>query len=135
VHGLSPDLAFAPTGGGLYRSKDGGKTWKALYRCYCRAVWVDPADPSHIIFGPADSVDKNGRIEETADGGQTWKPASKGVQTPWPRHMVERFLRVEDELIAVLSNGQLLAASLETLVWEPLLPGVDGVLAVAAMND
>src|SRR5437764_171346 len=42
VHPSSPDLVFAPTGGGLYRSDDGGKTWDHIHdHCYCRAVWVD----------------------------------------------------------------------------------------------
>ena len=40
VHPASPDLVYAPTGGGFYRSKDGGKTWTLFYDCYCRAVWV-----------------------------------------------------------------------------------------------
>jgi hypothetical protein len=34
VHQSSPDLVYAPTGGGFYRSNDGGKTWKLLYDCY-----------------------------------------------------------------------------------------------------
>ena len=56
VHPSSSDLITAATGGGLYRSTDGGKSWKNIYRCYIRAVWVDPADPQHIIAGPADGV-------------------------------------------------------------------------------
>src|SRR5512143_1874268 len=40
VHLSSPDLVFAPTGGGFYHSADGGKTWELLYDCYCRAVWA-----------------------------------------------------------------------------------------------
>ena len=52
-------------------TRDGGKTWKLFYDCYCRAVWVDPLDSEHIILGSADHVDSNGRIEESRDGGQT----------------------------------------------------------------
>ncbi len=44
-HPTSPDLVVAPTGGGFYRSRDGGGTWERLYVCYCRAAWIDPADP------------------------------------------------------------------------------------------
>ena len=135
VHPSSPDLVFAPTGGGFYHSADGGETWERLYTCYCRASWLDPADPGHLILGPADSVDRNGRIEETRDGGRAWRPASTGLDAPWRRHMVERFVQVGDDLIAVLSNGELFAAPLATLEWQPLLPDIKGVNAVTFMED
>ena len=131
THPSSPDLVFAPTGGGFYKSADGGATWACLYDGYVRAVWVDPADPDHLLLGPADGVDARGRIEQSRDGGQTWLPASTGLSTPWRRHMVERFLQVNDHLLAVLSNGQLLSAPLVTLEWKQILPEVKGVRAVA----
>ena len=130
VHPSSPDLVYAPTGGGFYRSNDGGKTWKLFYDCYCRAVWVDPQNPDHIILGPADGVDRNGRIEETQDGGETWSMASNGLQVPWRRGMVERFFQTGDELFAVLSNGQLLHTVLSTLEWKRILPKIDNVNAI-----
>jgi hypothetical protein len=122
VHSSSPDLVFAPTGGGLYGSKDGGASWKHLYRCYCRAAWADPAEEEHLVFGPANSVDRSGRIEQSYDGGATWENASQGLEVPWARHMVERFWQVDYELLAVLSNGELLAAPLMTLQWRHILP-------------
>jgi hypothetical protein len=131
VHPSSPDLVFAPTGGGFYSSVDGGKSWACLYDCYCRAVWVDPADSNHLILGPADNVDADGRIEETRDGGRTWAPAATGLKTPWRSHMVERFTQCDEELLAVLSNGQLIAASLSTLNWRRILPEIKDVNAVA----
>jgi photosystem II stability/assembly factor-like uncharacterized protein len=133
VHPSSPDLVLAATGGGLYRSADGGKTWKHLYRCYCRAAWIDPNDPDHLIFGPADSVSRGGRVERTCDGGRTWELAGSELDAPWPRHMVERFVQMDDQLLAVLSNGDLLAASLATLAWRRILPGVEGVEAATTM--
>jgi photosystem II stability/assembly factor-like uncharacterized protein len=134
VHRSSPDLVYAPTGGGFYRSKDGGKTWKLFYDCYCRAVWVDAEDAEHIILGPADGVGRNGRIEESRDGGQTWSMASNGLQVPWRRGMVERFFQTEDEFFAVLSNGQFLSASLSALEWKRVLPNITGVNAVTGMD-
>jgi hypothetical protein len=133
AHPSSPDLVYAPTGGGFYRSIDGGKTWKLFYDCYCRAVWVDPRDPRHLILSPADGVDRNGRIEESRDGGQTWSLASNQLKVPWPRGMVERFFQADDELFAVLSNGQLLNASLSTLEWKRILPGIADVNAITTM--
>lgn len=133
AHPSSPDLVLAPTGGGFYRSNDGGATWDLLYDCYCRAVWVDPKHPRHMVLSPADGVDRNGRIEETRDGGKTWQLASTGLEVPWPRGMVERFFQVDQDLLAVLSNGQLLSAPLETLAWRRILPDTGRVAAVAAL--
>ena len=135
VHPTSPDLVLAPTGGGFYGSTDGGQTWSYLYpHCYCRAVWLDPLDPDHLIIGPADSVDRGGRIEESHDGGHTWQPASTGQTVPWPRHMVERFTQMDDNLLAVLSNGHLLVAPLPGLEWRRILPQLNSVAAVASMG-
>ncbi len=133
AHPSSPDLVFAPTGGGFYQSRDGGKSWTLIYDCYVRAVWVDPREANHIILGPADNVDSNGRIEETRDGGATWELASNGLAVPWRRYMVERFAQVEDELLAVLSNGELLSTSLAQLEWKRILPDVKNVNAAATV--
>ena len=133
VHPSSPDLVYAPTGGGFYRSKDGGQTWKLFYDCYCRAVWVNPNDPQYVILSPADGVDRNGRIEESRDGGETWALASNGLQVPWRRGMVERFFQANNELFAVLSNGQLLSASLSALEWKCILPNIPDVNALTTM--
>jgi photosystem II stability/assembly factor-like uncharacterized protein len=131
VHPSSPDLVDAPTGNGFYRSTDGGRTWTRLYRCYCRAAWVDPADSRHIFLGPADGVDRNGRIEESHDAGQTWQAASTGLAVPWRDYMVERFVQAGDALLAVLSNGEMWSSALAALTWHPLLPAVAGVAASA----
>ena len=139
VHPSSPDLVYAPDGGGFYRSMDGGGTWQLCYDCYVRAAWIDPADAEHIILGPADGVSSNGRIEESRDGGRSWSKASHGLDVPWRRHMVERFLQVDGDLIAVLSNGELLAATLASstapsarLEWKRILPDLPDVNAAAS---
>jgi photosystem II stability/assembly factor-like uncharacterized protein len=134
VHPSSPDLVLTPTGGGFYRSEDGGRTWTLLHDCYCRAVWVDPADSDHLILGPADGVERNGRIEETRDGGATWKSAARGLRTPWPRHMIERFFHIDNELWAVLSNGELLVAAFTGFEWQPVLPNVKNITALTASS-
>jgi hypothetical protein len=131
VHPSSPDLVFAPTHAGLYRSNDGGASWTNLYRCYCRAAWIDPTDADHIIFGPADNVDTMARIEETHDGGRTWQVVSAALHTPWPGHMVERFKQVGDELLGVLSNGALVAAPIGSQKWRYILSDVTDVNAIS----
>lgn len=120
VHPSSPDLVFAPTGGGFYVSTDGGDTWTSRYDdCYVRAVWVDPQDADHLLLGPAqDSNGRNGRIEQSRDGGQNWTRLTE----PQPRNMVERFYQAENYLFAVMSGGQLWAADLSDQSWQPILP-------------
>ena len=133
VHPWSRDVAFASTGSGFRRSTDGGTEWTRVYDCYCRAAWVNPVDPQNILLGPAGGVDRDGRIEVTNDGGQTWVPAAEGLGAPWSQAMVERFIQAGDDLLAVLSNGQLLAASISGWVWERIAPGVTDITAACAL--
>ena len=120
VHPDSGDLVMAPTGGGLFASRDGGNHWNRLYRCYCRAAWMDPEDPDHLVFGPADGVDRMGRLEESHDGGKSWQTIHEGLSAPWPRYMVERLIASGTTLFAVLSNGELLAADINVWHWQQI---------------
>jgi hypothetical protein len=133
VHASTAENVLAATGGGLFSSDDGGERWRLLYRCYCRAAWWDPVNSSHIVLGPADGVDRSGRIEESWDGGATWQPAASGLSLPWERHMVERLIPVGDDLLAVLSNGKLLNAVRGQWNWQPTVPDAGHVNDVASM--
>jgi hypothetical protein len=135
THPASADFVYAPTGGGFYLSRDGGKSWELRYECYCRATWADPADPDHIVLGPADDVDENGRIEQSRDGGLSWEAASMGLKVPWRRHMVERFTQAGGGLLAVLSNGDVLFADFDGLEWRPILEEVPHVGAIAVSDQ
>jgi photosystem II stability/assembly factor-like uncharacterized protein len=134
VHPSSSDIVTAATGGGLFSSIDAGRSWKNIYPCYIRAVWVDPIDHLHLVAGPADGVSRNGRIEESRDGGRSWHSASIGLKAPWGRFMVERFAQVDDELFAVLSNGELWSRKLDGPKWNRVLPEIDQIKAIAANN-
>ncbi|RPI80905.1 MAG: exo-alpha-sialidase [Chloroflexi bacterium] len=123
THPYSADLVCAPTGGGFYLSPDGGQNWKLLYDCYCRAAWWNPENPDHLLLGSADGVERMGRIEESLDRGRTWNPASEGMQTPWTRHMVERFVPMKGDLFAVLSNGELWFSQGNRFVWNEVEVG------------
>jgi photosystem II stability/assembly factor-like uncharacterized protein len=133
THPHSADAVYAATAHGLYRSGDGGVTWSVSHAgSYCRALWVDPADPEHIILSPADSVaHKNGRIERSRDGGQTWTDASDGLDLPWPDRMVERFIPVENGLMAITSDGRLYLSSLPALQWRRIMAETATIQALA----
>ena len=72
-------------------------------------------------------------VEESKDGGISWTLASNGVEVPWAQSMVERFVQVGDQLLAVLSNGQLLVAALATLTWQRILREIVNVNAATVM--
>lgn len=131
VHPRDPDLVTAATGGGLYRSRDGGASWSCLYRCYCRAAWVDPADPGHIVFGPADGVSRGGRIEESRDGGETWIIASTGMEIPWRNDMVERFHFAQGELFALLARGEIWSRDAGSLKWRRHVAELDRFVSIS----
>ncbi len=122
----SEKIIYACTGGGLYRSTDAGKKWDHLYPCYCRAAWIDPINPQHVIFGPADSVDKNGRIE-TSHNLVQWTMLDKNLDTPWPDTMVEKIIPAESYLWALLSDGRVFQASYSDLEWRQLFSDIKAV--------
>ncbi len=136
VHPSSPDLLFAPTNAGFYRSTNGGETFERVNRYgYTRACWVDNMDANHILIGPARGVDSGGTILETHDGGDSWYEATHGLDTPWSRHMVERFTQIGDEVWAVLSNGELFATQMDEISWKQILPELKGANAVSFLQD
>jgi photosystem II stability/assembly factor-like uncharacterized protein len=73
--GLDGDPAAGKSGGGLFKSVDGGRTWKQLTsqpgsRRVFFGLAVDPTNPKRIYWGA--SGDKGG-IYRSDDGGGTWQ--------------------------------------------------------------
>ncbi len=84
-------------GNGLYRSADGGETWKNVGLQdvpFIQAVIVDPQNPDVLVVGgnsigvgilwrplPASARTANHGIFKTMDGGKTWKKVFAGDDT------------------------------------------------------
>jgi photosystem II stability/assembly factor-like uncharacterized protein len=90
IYQNSPDIIWVGTGegnprnsqsmgGGVYLSRDGGKSWelKGLENTkVIHKIWVHPNDPNTVIVGAmgqawADSDDRG--VYKTTDGGKNWK--------------------------------------------------------------
>lgn len=75
-----PETVYAATsGGGVWRSDDGGATWSLpgdeMTGRSARWLAVDPADPKSVWAG----IEASGRgpaLWRTTDGGATWKPVA-----------------------------------------------------------
>jgi photosystem II stability/assembly factor-like uncharacterized protein len=117
----------APKLGGVARSRDGGRTWTKFHTHYTRATIVPPARPDLLLAGPAHKVGALGRIEVSADQGDTWQPAGAGIEQPM-EDMVELFGAAPDGAIwAICSGGRLLGAEPGEWEWRSLLPEGAGI--------
>ena len=134
THHSTQGLLFAATGGGFYRSENGGGSWQHVNQCYCRALWVDPHDPNHIILGSADAVDTNGRIEETINGGNSWRPSTGSLPARWPGHMVDRFYIHDGDLYGILTNGSIITSRIGKFDWAPVFPELTHVTGIVAIS-
>lgn len=134
VHPTSPDLVFAATNAGLYRSVNGGVQWERINADgYTRAAWPDPDDPDHIISGPAAGVGSGGRVLETQDGGASWEPLHTGLDAPWRRTMVERFYTpAPGFLLAILDDGRMRLLDRQAGAWRAVDEIEDAVRAIAS---
>ena len=103
VHPKNPDIVFVAALGhaygpspdrGVYRSRDGGATWrKVLYKTDglgAADLALDPADPKTVyaamwatrrppwyVYAPSNGP--GGGIYKSTDGGDTWKPLTAGL--------------------------------------------------------
>jgi photosystem II stability/assembly factor-like uncharacterized protein len=114
-----------PQLGGIARSRDGGRTWEKVETDYTRATLIPSTRPDLLLAGPAPRVGRSGRIVVSRDGGDSWEPAAKGIETPMP-DMVELFVESPDGLVwAICSRGRLLHAEPGDWTWHAALPGLD----------
>jgi photosystem II stability/assembly factor-like uncharacterized protein len=113
--------------GGVARSTDSGATWTKLLGDYTRGIIIPSSKPEIVIAGPAPHVGRQGRIEVSRDGGDTWHDASSGFDTPM-EDMVEIFKPGPDgTILAICSGGRLLQANPDELHWRQVIPEANGI--------
>jgi len=82
----APDVLFAATTGGVFKSTDRGATWSALDRTIgrrdVRAVAVDPHDLDVVYAGTAGN-----NLYKSTDGGASWRFSGNGLSIPLIRSL------------------------------------------------
>jgi photosystem II stability/assembly factor-like uncharacterized protein len=80
--GMDGDPENGKSGGGIFKSTDGGKSWTQLpsqpaARRAFFALAVDPTDSQRIYWGACDNDGKGG-LYRSEDGGKSWEHIFKG---------------------------------------------------------
>lgn len=86
--GIDGDAAEGKSGGGLFKSQDGGMTWAQLpqqpaSRRMFYGLVVDPTDSSCLFWGACGA---NGGVHRSLDGGMSWEHVFKGDNFIWNLH-------------------------------------------------
>src|SRR5205809_6263437 len=77
VYAGTGDSVGGPSGDGMYKSTDAGKTWTHIgleETTKINKMVVDPKDPNIVVASTQGDAQHNGRgIYRTTDGGKTWE--------------------------------------------------------------
>lgn len=140
--------------GGLYRSDDGGMTWRMLHggmpvgdgHYSVRGLWVSPKNPDHLVIAVGNQWTTNRGLFLSRDAGLTWE---KRLDAPFLGNEQHRscgtvFLTAPDGTLLVgTAGGGLFSSRDEGETWEgegldgfniiDLKAGPDGTLFVCAL--
>lgn len=86
--GIDGDAANGKSGGGLFRSENGGVTWSQLKkqpmsRRMFYGLVVDPTNPRRLFWG---ACGQDGGVHRSEDGGATWKLVFANENFVWNLH-------------------------------------------------
>ncbi|MFH1069018.1 MAG: hypothetical protein V1794_05285, partial [Candidatus Glassbacteria bacterium] len=114
VEGDQLELGRSEIGGGLFRTEDGGKTWKQVFdeKMHVYAAAVDPKNPSTVVINTF-----NSSAFRSDDRGETWKRLG-GYNFKWGHRPV----------FDPVHPGMLFLTSFGGSVFYGPAAGVDGVV-------
>jgi photosystem II stability/assembly factor-like uncharacterized protein len=125
----NPATLYAGTERGLFKTSDGGGSWRAVASGLPAHVWsfalgLDPAHPRTVyVAGCAGSCRRPGGFRKTEDGGATWR-AVTGV--PWPVRSLALDPQHSGIVFAGTTRGGIFRSSDGSRTWRrvAMAPGV-----------
>lgn len=143
ICGDSPDSVYITTGDGLYRTADGGRSWKRMTDrtfaiAYPDAMVVVPGQESVIFMAGATGAPRTwhanhraeSHIARTRDGGETWDLLSGGLPAPVDGNMEAMSLLSRPggfELFAATTGGDIYWSDDEGEHWSKIMAGLPSV--------
>ena len=109
--------------GGVWKSKDGGLTWKPIFDDYIQsigAIRIDPQDSNTVWVGTGESWVRNSvsvgaGVYKSTDGGDSWKFVGLGESERIARIVIDSN---ETDTVFVCATGQLWSANEERGVYK-----------------
>lgn len=87
VNPSNPDVLYAGTTAGVYKSTDGGESWflssQGMPESLVQALAIAPSDPD-TLYASIGVLPTVAGVFRSTDGGETWTPASRGLPDPPP---------------------------------------------------
>ena len=133
LHPSDPDIVFAATHDGVYRSSDRGDSWKKT------AVPGTPGAAWSLMFHPNDprvmfAGFESAQVYRTGDGGDTWTPLKVDVEFPSatmvPKETPKRIIGLSadpaypDEMYGAVEIGGLIRSLDGGESWEAVTDGL-----------
>jgi photosystem II stability/assembly factor-like uncharacterized protein len=131
-----PNVVYAGvTQDGLYRTDDGGKSWRRIFEGNVRAVTVDPTD-EEVVYVGIEPV----HLYRSENRGESWEeltgvqalPAEVKAKWRFPRpptreHVRHVFVRPDDSqiLYVCLEHGGIIRSFDRGETWEDVSRGID----------
>ncbi len=145
MHPARPERFFLQNHWGLYRSDDGGESWKDIANGvpsdFGFAMVMHPHNPDCVYILPVESdefrctADGRLRVYRTRNAGASWEPLMRGLPQKRAYETVLRDAMTADSLDPLglyfgTRSGQLYGSADEGKTWQRILEGLPAVVCV-----
>lgn len=140
-------LRESESSAGVYRSEDGGRTWRYVWgdldRRYTRPICIDPRAPHAVTVGCAPTfrstlLDPEGAqsmLYQSTDGGSTWRSLGDAAHSPSAANVTAVAPAAEGSgsVLVGMENGEVWRVS-PNAEWTPLAGGLPTIQSLLALG-